>query len=154
MNKIANFIEIRAFSNPEDDYDKVYNAFISLLPSFEYEEESKKPKPTVKNTQGFEEKTIRMIEIKLEKNKHINDFIKKLASNLSDDQKELLVRQADSRLDEHLHFFLRLDKEKLQNNEYLMTDSGDCYHVKIGLSCFPAKREKAIELIGEIFGKT
>ena len=53
--------------------------------------------------------------------------------------------------DDDLNFFLRLEKPKLFNHEYWITDSGDCMHIKINLAAFPKKKEKAAPLIKEIF---
>jgi RNA binding exosome subunit len=112
--------------------------------------EEEKLKIYEKKAEGFED-TIYILELKLEKAKHVSSFLKKLTSQLKDEQKELLKRQAESRLDEELNFFIRIDKDKWLNKELIITDSGDCFHIKMLIACFPKKKEKAIAIINEIF---
>jgi hypothetical protein len=38
----------------------------------------------------------------------------------------------------------------LLNNEYWITDSGNCFHFKFAIAAFPHKREVAISRIHEI----
>ena len=62
----------------------------------------------------------------------------------------MVVKQED-RLDEECNFFIRLDKEKLMNGECWITDSGDCYHIKISVAAFPKKKERAKQVVEQIF---
>jgi len=104
------------------------------------------------NATGFNEKKIIILEIYLEKEKHINKFLENLNKKLSKEQKELLIKQAESRLDDELNFFLRFDKEALVNeNKLLLTDKGNCYHITIKIAAFPHKRESALKVIDKIF---
>ena len=98
-----------------------------------------------------DERQIQIFEVDLEKDSEIREFLDFLVSKLNSDQKKLLLKQIHSRLDEELNFFLRLDKEKLINGEYWITDSGNCYHIKILLAVYPKKRAKGIEIIRKIF---
>ena len=81
------------------------------------------------------------------KQKHTSLFLKNLMKKLSQEQKDLLLRQLESRLDETLHFYIRLDKNKLLDNEYFITDSGNCFHIKIAIAAYPHKRDVAIEVM-------
>ena len=102
--------------------------------------------------EGFEDKKIVVLEIELEREKHTNIFLKTLNSGLDAEQKELLIRQAGSRLDEDFNFFIRFDKEKLLNeNKYWVTDSGSCFHIKMNIACFPRKMDIALGIIQNIF---
>ncbi len=78
-----------------------------------------------------------------------------LAKALSAEQKELLVRQAESRLDKDLYFYIRLDKSKLiETGKYWITDDGNCYHIKIALAAFPRKRDVAVELLTSLLSNS
>jgi len=71
---------------------------------------------------------------------------------LVNEQRELILRQAETRLDREFNFFIRFDKEKLVNeNKYWITDSGNCFHIKMNIACFPRKREQALKIIQNIF---
>ena len=78
-------------------------------------------------------------------------FLKVLNEKLSKEQKDMLVMQVDSRLDDELHFFIRLDKEKLMDDEYFITDSGNCFHVRMSIAAYPAKKEIGKKIVQNIF---
>lgn len=146
--KLANSIKISVFAKEEEDSEKILNKLIALIP-FNIEEE--KITPAKQNASGFNEKIIKIFEITLNKDRHISGFLEFLNSKLTKEQKELLIMQADSRTDEELNFFIRFDKDKLLNEEFCITDSGNCYHIKLSLAVFPKKKENAFAVVKEIF---
>ncbi|MBR9690212.1 hypothetical protein GOV08_00855 [Candidatus Woesearchaeota archaeon] len=149
--KLCHQIKASVFSKPEDDEQKVKEKLISLFP---FDLEKEKIKIGQKTAKGFEEKKIRIFEIVIDKKRNTKEFIDNLMAKLSDEKKKLLLRQKDSRLDDNLRFFIRLDKQKFLDGKYFITDSGDCYHIKMSIAAFPAKREKALEIVeGMIIGK-
>lgn len=144
--KLAHLAEIRVFSNEDEDEKAIIGKLKEIVVFDE------KIKITETNATGFKEKKIKILGIRLEKDSQINKFLQNLTEKLSKEQKELLIRQAESRLDSEFNFFLRLDKEKLlKESRYWITDSGSCYHVKIVVACFPRTREKALEAVRNIF---
>ncbi|MDO8741268.1 MAG: RNA-binding domain-containing protein [Candidatus Woesearchaeota archaeon] len=145
--KLANSVKISVFAK-EEDSEKILNKLISLVP-FNLEEE--KIALNKQNASGFNDKTIKIFEITLTKDRHINGFLEFLNSKLTQDQKELLIQQAEPRTDDDLNFFIRLDKEKLFNDEFCITDSGNCYHIRISLAVFPKKKENSLAVVKEIF---
>jgi len=145
---LAHLIELSVFSTPEDDEKKVYGGLLSFLP-FELEKEKVAIKRT--NAEGFNGRKIVILEITLSKQRHITIFLKNLFSRLTPDQKELLSRQKESRIDENLYFFIRFDKTRLiEENRLWVTDCGNCYHLKIALAPFPRKKELALDIMDEI----
>ncbi|MDD5086750.1 MAG: RNA-binding domain-containing protein [Candidatus Nanoarchaeia archaeon] len=146
---LSHNICISVFSKPEDDEENIKNSFISLFP-FNLKDEKIELKS--KKCLGFNEKKITVFEVSLEKEKHINKFLKSLNEKLSKEQKQLLINQIESRLDNDLNFFLRLNKEKLINEKRLwITDSGNCYHIKIKIAAFPNKKHIASKNIEKMF---
>lgn len=148
MEKLANCIWISVFAKEEENAAEI-EKFLKELVGLDIEKE--KIKFSCKTAIGFHERKIKIMEIVLEKNRHINEFLKNLASKFNQEQKELLARQAESRLDDDFNFFLRLDKEKLLCKECWITDTGNCYHLKMSIACFPKKRENALAVIKQIF---
>jgi RNA-binding protein len=148
--KYFHSVKLTVFSKPEDDEEKIKQTLLSLVP-FDLEKE-KVPLKT-ENVTGFTERKIKIFEIKLEKQRHTDAFFEFLMSKLNDEQKKILLRQKDSRLDDNLNFFIRLDKEKLFENEYFITDSGSCFHIMISIAAFPARKENGLRIIDEIFSK-
>jgi RNA binding exosome subunit len=139
---------LNVFCKEEDNEEIITDKLKELLP-VDFEKEKLEIKRRV--AQGFESKKIITLEIFFEKERHTKLFLENLNEKLSKEQKELLINQAESRLDEELDFFIRLDKQKLLNNEYWVTDSGDCFHIKMAIAAFPKKRDIALGIIREIF---
>ena len=146
--KLCNIIKVTVFAKPEDDCEKIGKAFQSLFP-FDFAEE--KISFIKQKAHGFNEREIIVYEADLEKDRHINAFLKGLNAKLNQEQKDLLLRQ-DNRLDEHLNFFIRLDKPKLLDGEHYITDDGDCFHIKMNVASFPRNKKRAKEVLREIFG--
>ena len=146
--KLANSSKISVFAKEGEDPEKILSKLIALIP-FTIEEE--KIALNKQNASGFNEKAIKIFEVTLIKDRHINGFLEFLNSKLTTDQKELLISQAESRTDDDLNFLMRMDKDKLFNDEFHITDSGNCYHIKISLAVFPKKKENSLAVIKEIF---
>ncbi len=148
--KIANSVKISVFVKEEEDESKIRNKLLELFP-FDLQEEKIEVKE--QNTTGFTEKKIKVLEVILEKDKHIEAFLGKLAERVSDEAKELLGKQLESRLDEDCNFFLRFSKDKMiEENEFWLTDQGNCFHIKINVAAFPKKKEIALDIIKKVFG--
>jgi len=146
---LAHNINITVFCKPEEDVGLITEKLLFLVPL-----DLKKEKIELKRTNatGFNEKKITILEVYLEKESHTNLFLSNLAKNLTDEQTLLIKKQADSRLDSELHFFLRFDKSKLINEGRLwLTDRGECFHTRIKVAAFPHKRDAALKVIDKIF---
>lgn len=147
--KYAHFIEMRVFCKEEDNQEIIEKKIHELFP-FDFEKEKLIIKS--KKCEGFEDKIIKILTVSIKKEKHTKLFLKNLIDKISDEQKKLLEKQLESRLDETLHFYIRLDKEKLLNNEYWITDYGNCFHITISIAAYPHKRETAVAMVKNILG--
>ena len=145
--KLANKVKINVFVKPEEDEQKIVDALKQLLP-FDLEKEKIELKRS--SAQGFNERKIIIYDVVLEKENHTNNFLKFLKQKLNDSQKEMLVRQ-ENRLDDDCCFYMRLDKQKLLNNEFYITDGGECFHITFCVAAFPKKKECAKEIVKKIF---
>jgi len=152
--KLAHSIRLSVFIKPEDiaqDLEiekKVMNCLKSLLP---FDLEAEKIKIEKEVVVGFNNRNISILKLELVKESHTSMFIKNLLTKLNPDQRSLLLRQAESRLDENLDFFIRLGKDELLRGNYYITETGECFHIRIGIAAFPKKREAALEIIEQIF---
>jgi RNA binding exosome subunit len=145
--KLAHNIKLSVFSHEEDDLDKLAQTITKLCP-FDLEQEKLQLKQSTAT--GFKERKIKIFEILLTKERHTTKFLNHLKQNLSDDQRQLLINQTESRLDQELDFFIRLDKQKLLNeNQFWITDSGNCFHIKISIAAYPANRETGLKVVKE-----
>ena len=99
---------------------------------------------------GLNEREIKIYKMRLEKERHVKKFIDDLLSKFSSEQKETPLRQLGSRIDNECNFFIRLEKSKLIDGEYQITDSGYCFHIKMAVAAYPATKEKAIEVVKQL----
>ncbi|MBI2574585.1 hypothetical protein HYV82_01750 [Candidatus Woesearchaeota archaeon] len=147
--KLANNVRISVFAKEDENAEEIEEKLKQLVP---LDIEKERIAVQKKAATGFNEKKITIMEISLAKDRHINAFLDFLKENLGERQKGLLIRQKESRLDEKLNFFMRLDKEKLMKNEYWVTDSGNCYHIRISVASFPRNRENAMKAVENALG--
>lgn len=145
--KKLNKAVVSVFVKEDENLEEIKSALKSLIPLDLEKEKISVKRQTAK---GFEEKKIVILKIELEKARHTNAFTQNLLNKLTKGQKELLLDQAESRLDNHQHFFLRLDKEKMLKGQYEITDSGDCFHIKLHIAAFPSKRQEALKVIEKL----
>jgi hypothetical protein len=146
--KALNKAVVSVFVKEDECLEEILPALKSLIPLDLEEEKIPVKRQTAK---GFEEKKIVILKIELEKARHTNTFIKNLLNKLTRGQKALLLDQAESRLDDHMHFFIRLGKEKLlKQGKYELTDKGNCFHIKLHIAAFPSKREEALKVIEKL----
>ncbi len=149
--KIAHQIKISVFSYEKgnEDPNLALEKLLQLIP-FNIQDEKIALNKT--EAQGFNEKKITIFEAILEKEKHTNKFLENLIGKIDTHQKNIILEQLESRLDENLSFFLRFDKgEYIKNNKMALTDSGNCFHIEIAVAAFPRKKEAATEVVRSIF---
>jgi len=148
--KYANIIHFRVFCEPTENYEKIKKGLFELI-GFN-ESELKEEKIVLKETKakGFEDKIIRILELNLKKDRHCNKFLKEINKKISKEDGQQLLEQTN-RLDDNLNFFIRFDKQKLLENKYDLTESGNCYHITINVSAFPKKKENAYKIIEDVF---
>jgi len=147
--KIAHLIKVSVFSHEDEEESEIKKGFLSLFP-FNLDEE--KIGLNERKVKGLEQKMLYTFEAELKKDRHINAFLKNLIDGISSEDKERIIRQAESRLNDELDFYLRFDiKEYLANKKFKLVEHGHCFHIKISVAAFPAKREKALNIVKELF---
>jgi len=140
---------VRVFAGDKESLENVTEAFLSLFP---FDLKNEKVEVSRNAAEGLSGSRIVIIEARLAKQAHLKKFLGHLLNRLTKEQKELLISQKESRLDDELNFFIRLDKTRLiENREFFITDSGNCFHITLSIAAFPAKREPAMALIDKIF---
>jgi RNA binding exosome subunit len=143
--KYAHFIEMRVFSREEDDEGRIRERIKQIFPHEKLRIDSS-------TVEGFENKKIRVLKVVITKNAEINQFLALLKSIFNEEQKQLLSDQLESRLDDSLHFYIRLEKDRLMDEQFEITEGGNCFHFKISMATYPHSREKAIELVKSSLG--
>lgn len=149
--KVAHQINIKVFSYEKfnDDNKLILDKFLKLFPY-----DLKDEKIELKKTEafGFHDKKIIIFNIILSKDKHIKKFLENLMEKIEEEQKKLIQSQMESRLDDNLDFFLRFDKDEyLKNDKLILTDSGNCFHIRMSIAAFPKKRDIGLDIVKSIF---
>lgn len=146
--KFAHNVKLSVFAYEDEDPAEIGDALLSLVP-FDIVKEKVELKRSV--AEGFDEKKIVIFEIFLEKSSHVSKFVSNLVQNISEDQRQLLLSQSESRLDKDLYFFIRLDKDELVDNKrFVLTDSGNCFHIRIAIAAYPAKRDRGLRVVEQM----
>ena len=147
MKQIHN-ITITIFRKKDEDQNLTKETLLNFLP-----DDLEKEKILIEETLLKAEHGDDLIKylVKLTKERHTKQVIKILKEQLGEDQIKRL-RTEENRVDDDGMFYLRLDREKLENEEKTeLTDKGDCFHFKIMLACYPKTKTKAIEIAKEIW---
>ena len=149
--KLFHNATISVFSHEKDNENltAIEQAFSLLVPLNFTNEKIAVKKITAT---GFSERKIFIFELHLQKERHISAFIDRLKSSLCEIDKQKIQIQLDTRLDEELFFFLRFDKwDLIERKELHLTESGDCFHIKLSVAAFPKKRGVAMGLLRKLF---
>ena len=140
---VAHSVTVRVFCGQEENENEVVNGLKLLFPL-----DLEKEKIAIKkqNALGFSDRKIAIFEVVLTKNRHVKAFLDNLLPKISGTDRQMLLRQLDSRIDDDANFFVRLEKETLaKRNELLVTDGGNCYHVRIKMAAYPSNKESAMK---------
>jgi len=149
--KQCHSIKVSVFVKPEEDEKKIFSALNKLINS-EAETEKDKTIMIERKAEGFNQRTITIYEAIIKKENQVNKFIKRILKSLNEQQKELLKKNAHTRIDDELFFCLRLDKQKLaEENIISVIEAGECYYIKMKLACYPKNKDAALKVIKEIF---
>ncbi len=141
-------VQISVFCKPNENRDAILKAFILFLP---FDLEKERIVITEEKAEGLENKVILIFKIELVKENHTRRFIEHLLSKLSTEDKKILLSQTDTILDNECNFFIRIDKEKLiEEKKFIITHSGNCFHIKMNVACFPKKKSVALEVVKKI----
>jgi len=144
---MINNIFISVFTDKENA-EKTEDALKKFVP---FNLEEKKLKIDTKRSSGFGEKEIIVKSIEINKMQLAKKTFEHITAMLDENSRIVIFNTIESRLSDDFHFFIRLDKIKMLEGEAVVTDSGDCFHIKASITSFPQKKESAIEELRELF---
>lgn len=154
MRQIHN-AKLSVFLKPEE-YEKnpeliqiIKDKYHKLLP-IDFDKEKISIKEEI--AESFENRKIKILILEIIKEAHTKAFIKTLKELLGKEQCKTLLEQRWSRLDEELYYYIRLDKESILNDKYVLTDGGDCIHIRLHIAAYPKKTDSALKVVEEMFG--
>ena len=146
--KFAHLIKLTFFSNENEDGISTLDSINGFFP-FDINVKGIAIDKTIAT--GLNENKITIFSVTLKKNNLIKQFLRNIFNNLRPEQKETIIKQKESRLDDNLDFFMRFDKDSWMYSKKLeLTDSGKCFHLRINIAAFPKNREVALKIIDEM----
>ncbi len=153
MNKIAHNIEFSVFVKEEEDTQKaiILEKLRSFIP---FDLVKEKVTINTERAKSFNERVITIETIRVSKNRHVRAVLEHLKQGLTQEQRSLLLKQAETRLDSENHFFIRFDmKAMLEEEKLKFTDSGKCFHCRISIAGYPQTKENALKILNFWLGQ-
>ena len=144
MQKQIHSIKINVFEKNQDEIEKINQIYQYLLPL-----DFKKEKIDLHHEQleGLNQKIIYSITLETNKKRHNILLIEAIFGNLEKNEIKKIYGQIESRLSDEGDFYIRLDKQSLLDKSFILTEDGDCFHIKIKIAGYPAKRQIFITTI-------
>jgi len=133
-------VTFRAFVASTEDDGKVREALSLFV-----------PKESISKTSvfGHHGNEIQILTASLEKRAGLK-FFDFLRERLSEREMVRLRREAEERIDDGCNLHLRLDKQAAYRGGVRLADSGDAISVRAHLESYPAKRERAVKVAGDL----
>ncbi len=133
------YIEVETYCHATEDPGRVKEALKTLLgEEIETEEEM---------TRGHYGNTITIMRCKVSRNRDI----KKLFMRLPEEIRDSLFKTLERRTDEDCNFFFRLDRGSVYLKKPALSDGGYVIKFRGKVEAYPAKREKALRALHELF---
>ena len=150
MQKQIHSIKINVFEKNQDEIEKINQIYQYLLPL-----DFKKEKIDIHHEQldGFNQKIIYSITLETIKKRHNLIILDTIFGNLEKNEIKKIDDQIESRLGDEGDFYIRLDKQSLLDKSFILTEDGNCFHIKIKIAGYPAKRQIFITTIKKILDK-
>lgn len=147
--KQFNRVVVSVFSKPEENAEALKQGLLKLIP---FDMEQEKLQVHDKKATGFNNRTIHIYSIELTKERHIKAFMESFLGKLNQQQKIQLANESESRLDNENIFFIRIEKDLWVNDGVVqLTEAGNCYHLKLHIAAFPARKEIALGIATKVF---
>ncbi|MEF8879881.1 MAG: RNA-binding domain-containing protein [Candidatus Thermoplasmatota archaeon] len=144
MRQLVHNVSIRVFEKDYNNLENIQNIFNRLLPV-----DFKKEKVDIdhEEAEGFEEKTIHILSMETEKRRHNRLLLRNLFQQMHDKDKSRVFDQRRTRVDDEGNFYIRLDKQSLLDQKYVLTEGGDCFHFRIKIAAYPKNEDTIMDSI-------
>ncbi|MFT4304265.1 MAG: RNA-binding domain-containing protein [Candidatus Woesearchaeota archaeon] len=144
--KIFHSVVVSVFIKEEEDYNLIKDKYLELFP---FDLKKARVLFFVQSASTFNERQIKILEVRIEKEKFLNEFMNNILLKISKNDIKMMLDQIDTRVDENGDFFFRISKEKVIQNkpEYIIVDDGNCYHFKCHVAAYPQNKQNAINVV-------
>lgn len=133
-------VSFRAFVAATEDVDRVREALGIFVPL---------DRITAIAAEGHFGNEILILEASLKK-KEARAFFSILHEQLPASDLARLRREMADRLEDDSHFYLRLDKQAAYKGILRLTESKDALDITALVKTYPARREEALKILGEL----
>lgn len=149
--KYAHAVKLRAIVSPsrEEQVKERVKGLLGL--PLDVVEEEEDVTFDVDEAEDFSGNELRFVRTSFTATRNTNRVLTSLRDGLSEGDREMIAGQHD-RLDEDLNFHVRLDLDAFLDGAFIVTESGDCLHLRVKVAAYPAKQEKAKAIIREMLG--
>lgn len=145
--KLLNNIKIRFISEDKEQLEQVVD---KLLFWAEIEDESKADL-VIEEATGLKDQLIYVMHLMITNSKQVKLMLENIKTHIDEDNSKTIIETVESRVDDDLNLFLRFETKESCEEKLVLTDEGKCIHFTLNLAAFPKKREKAIEIVKQIF---
>ena len=136
MQVTFHWVRIQTFCYATERQDLIEDTLKELLGDIEFEEEI---------TESEHGNTMMILESRITKQREFNELFSKLGKDVLDE----IIEDIDNRVDEDDMFYLRLDKQKAVQGEYVIAHHGDVISIFGKIQAHPAKKEVAVRILKE-----
>ena len=147
--------DIRLFIPPEDEIEPYKRCMLALL-GIELDDirtlraNAKGVAFIQSRAQGFEERVLIVLNGHVTTKKGARSLLERIVAALDAQDRAFLLETIETRIDDDLTLYLRLDKHLFLNDIFKLTDTGSCYHFSFSLVTYPKNREQAVNAVREI----
>jgi len=148
--KLAHTVEISVFCKDAENLEQVRLGLIRLIP---FDIQAERVKISETEAEGLTGNKIMILSVRLTNERQVRLFVENLLRLIGKEGIITLLSQLESRLDEDLFFFIRLSKPDWLDGRAILTDSGNCYHIKILIAAYPKNKQAGLRTLREYLEK-
>ena len=149
--KYIHHIYLSVFAKEEENKEEIAEALNRLIPETTTEKDKIKIEEEIVKIDEYTKMSI--FRVQISKDKYTKKAIEIIKEHLSEEDQTKILEQKN-RVDEEGNLYLRFDKTKLiEKEELILTDGGDCFHMKIQIAAYPKTKAKAEAVVETLFQK-
>lgn len=144
MEKLAHYLELRAFQYPSEDPDKVKNTIKLAL---DIDEETLDEELKAESLESYEGAEIKKYTYRTKRWSKVRETIKRIV------KKTKGIQEPEEHLNEEGDFYIRLNKQELCKGNFKISRSGDVVHLKVKIASYPFKINKVKENLKKLLAR-
>ncbi|NPB01957.1 MAG: hypothetical protein GXO28_03510 [Methanopyri archaeon] len=143
----VNRITARVIAHATEDETKVMKALRTVLGDVLDEDDVN---IEFMYAEGHHGNPITIIQVDLDKNKHLRKVLEHWEKNLPEEEREHMWEDIERRIDDKGNLYLRFDKQRAYMGELRLSEADDVIRVKVNLESYPASREGGMRTLKKL----